>query len=875
MTAWVYLVPTGALGISAALGYLSTRLAAGSGERLHARQAEQPLAHELPYWEFVDDDGLGVAVGVDLAYSAFFFMAGVDTDCMDSPALNQVSHALHGVLLGLPPGVLLQFLHWTDGDVTELVERYRRQADGSSPLGRLLVEEKAQALLRSGGLRRSRLVLGIALPPSSRSGHRPRNWQARLGLSAAKFPHVSPAEHVERLKQLHIVCDQVTRGLGGAGVSSRRLSAEEIRRLAYGFLNPSRVRLVPDPWPTSGAAAWADAQSAREQLLFSGIREANDHLVLDGQLVRVLTLKSLPTWTEPALIEALLVTLPFHARVQVAVEALESMQALDELKRRRDQAHLLATLREKRNQEAEAQEQDAHELIDKNLRSSVRMMRLTLSIVLAVPADRPEAARVLEAQTHEVIRIVSGLHGAQIMVDEHAQLDEFLATLPGNARRGRRFRRCTSENAAHFALAWQAWTGSATPVLLLQNGRGHLVGLDPFADELDNPNAFMAGASGSGKSATTNYLLLNLLAAGAKALVIDVGGSYRRLMHLFGGRYFAITLDQGADQALNPFFAAADIVRPGGRLDERRLQFVLAVLERMVCDTRRPELGNAERAVLSDAVAGTYRALRGQTPLLSDLIAVLRSHQGDAEDVAIAHGFARDLRVWTDGPAARLVNRPSTLELTTEIGAFDLKGLEANPQLQSVVMLILSGIVWNLVMRDPTARKIVVFDEVWRLLEAPASARLVAELYRTSRKYRASILTISQSVEDFTSSPIATALTNNSATVYLLRHRRGHEVVAQQFHLNAREEHVFKGLAMRRGEYTEALVLHGDHHFLGRVVLSPLEYWISTTHPADLALEARLAAASPELARLELLRLLAARYPRGAEAGLAAAADAA
>jgi conjugal transfer ATP-binding protein TraC len=190
-------------------------------------------------------------------------------------------------------------------------------------------------------------------------------------------------------------------------------------------------------------------------------------------------------------------------------------------------------------------------------------------------------------------------------------------------------------------------------------------------------------------------------------------------------------------------------------------------------------------------------------------------------------------------------------------------------------MLILSGIIWNLVMKDRAAKKVVVFDEVWRLLESPPSARLVAELYRTSRKYRASILTISQAVEDFTSSPIATALTNNSATVYLLKHRRGHELVAQQFHLNVREEEIFRGLEMRRGEYTEALVLHGDHHFLARIVLTPLEYWIATSHPADLELEAELGRAQPHLSRLDRLRLLAARFPRGAATAQDPAADAA
>ena len=689
--------------------------------------------------------------------------------------------------------------------------------------------------------------------------HQATRWLGRIGL-APQASGISQQRHDDTLKQLRALIDQVSRGLSAAGLRSEPLGAQQIQRLAYETLNPAHSHLVP--WPDTG---YDSEQSAREQLLYTGICETADGLRHDGHLTRILTLKSLPTWTEPALLDGLLVNLPFHARVQVAFEFGDNTKALDDLKRRRDQAHLLVTIREKRNQEAEAQEDDVAELIDKNLRSSLRMARFSLSIVLSVDASLPDAELVLAGQAQEVMRLVGGLHGAQLMVDEYAQLDEFLATLPGNAKRSRRWRRLTSENAAHLVLAWQPWAGATRPTLLVANGRGHLVGLDPFAEHLDNPNAFMAGASGSGKSATTNYLLLNLLAAGAKALVVDVGGSYRRLLELFGGRYFAVTLDQRHDQALNLFFAPEDIIGADGRLDERRGQFIHAVIERMVCDTQRPELGNAERAVLGHAVELTYRATAGRTPLLEDLVRVLLSYKAtDADDVATARSFARSLRVWTEGPAARLVNRPSTVELTTELAAFDLKGLETNPQLQAVVMLILSGIIWNLVMRDPTARKIVVFDEVWRLLEAPSSARLIAELYRTSRKYRASILTISQSVEDFTSSTIATALTNNSATVYLLKHRRGHEIVAQQFHLNSREEQVFRGLEMRRGEYTEALVLHGDHHFLARIVLSPLEYWIATSHGPDHELERRLAAEQPHLSRLDLLRLLAARFPHGA-----------
>jgi hypothetical protein len=854
----IVLGPLLLLGASALIAYASVRLERGSGDRLRARQREQPLAHELPYWEFLDDRGAGVAVNVDLTYSGFLELAGLDLDCVPNEGLNQTATGLASLLQLVPPGAVLQFQHWTDSDVIAAVERYRRNAAGAAEgsIARELVESKATFLSRSQGLRRSCLLLSVSLPTGSQG--RPRSAFSFV----RRHSSFTASEHEDSLRRLHLLREQVARGLTALGITSRALSASEVACIAYGLLNPRRVEAVPTPPPISSAGN--GHETARERLLFSGIEEARSHLVLDGHLHRVLTLGSLPTTTQPALLEALLLGLPFHCRIALGVEALDPLRALDELKRRRDQAHLLATLRERRNQEAEAQEQDVGELIDQNLGSSIRVMRVSLSVVLRVPLAQAEAHATLERQTAEVLRVASSLAGLQLMIDELGQLDEFLATLPGNARHGRRWRQCTSDNAAHLVPVWQSWTGSRRPVVLVQNGRGNLVGLDPFEETLDNPNAFMAGTSGSGKSSTTNFLILNAAASGARVLVVDVGGSYRRTIGLFGGQYVALRAD-GEGCGLNPFFPHEAMAGIDGRLEERRVQFILAVVERMVCDAGRLELRNAERAVLQEAIAATYRATVGRTPLLEDLVGELRRFEAaDPEDVRIATGLARDLRVWVEGPKARLVNRPSRIALNTGCAAFDLKGLETDAHLQAVVMVILSGIIWDLVMRDPVERKMVVFDEVWRLLEAPSSAQLIAELYRTSRKYRCSILTLSQSVEDFTSSTVAGALVNNSATVYLLRHRRGREVIARTFNLNPREEFVFGGLEMRRGEYTEALVLHGEHHFLARIVLSPLEYWIATTHPADLELERGFRARHPELSDLQVLTELARRHPRGA-----------
>jgi conjugal transfer ATP-binding protein TraC len=859
MRALVLGIPWGLGGLSVLCLYLYCRVEKAKAERGRGAPVEPGLAKELPFFSFLDEAGMGLSVSVDSICTSYLALSGIDTDCLDDEALEAVSATLHSLLLGLPIGARLELHHFTDGQVEADLASYEKTA-GQSELGRVFAFGKTAHLRACRTLRKSHLLAAVSAPSPGRRG---------LGPVPKRIPP-SLADHEADVRKLAGLTNQVRRGLEAAGVRVQPLSAAEIQTVLYELLNPGRGTgsgFVP------GLAPSDLCLSAREALVFTGLEEKKTELGLGSRRIRVLTLKGLPDVTEPAILERLLLGLSFPVRASLSVQALDAFAEMEKLKSRRNQAHLLATMSERRNQDAEAQEDDVAELIDENLRSQVRMVRVSLAVVLSV-AEGLGAEALLEKRTTEVIRTAQNLHGLGLMTDEYRQMGEFLASLPGNGGASLRSRKMTSQNAAHLLPVWEPFAGSRAPALLLENGRGHLVGLDPFDDALDNPNAFMAGASGAGKSVTANFLLLNVLSSGAKALVIDRGGSYRRLFDLVGGAYFDISPEH--DVALNPFFPAEDLFTAEGAFEERRLAFLLAVLERMVLDPARPELRHVERAILTEAVRRTYAGAGTETPILSDLGRVLATFEAeDAEDRAIARALGRDLRVWTEGPAARLINRPSTIALGADCAAFDLKGLEEQPHLQAVVMLILGGMIWNLVLRDPTERKMVVFDEVWRLLESPASARLVAELYRTSRKYRCSILTISQSVEDFTGSPIASALVGNSATVYLLRHRRGHEVLAREFRLNAQELEVFRSLEMRRGEYSEVLVLHGSHHFLGRVVLSPLEYWIATTHPADLARERQVAEAHPDLSRLGVLRLLAEEHPKGAAAEVEVAKGAA
>ena len=815
-----------------------SRFEQGSALRVRLRQLAPPLAHELPYWTIGDhpggveaqsDSDVATIIGTDLSYAVGLALEGVDTDCLDDAGLDQKQRVIENLLLPLPPGTRLEFHHITDSDHNDALAGWSYpEYQHTSKIATRLRQEKRLAITSASRLRRSRLYMFCSLADSTRPSV--RGWGP-----AKQFAPISAQAHADRLRKLRHLTAQVRSALLAAGIRSRTLSSDETRALIYEFLNPARHQRVR--WASRHQALpYSDWQTAREQLALSSVLEKSDTLELDGHLVRTLTMRELPTATDSALLEGLTVALPFAFRVQVALVIEDDERALAALKRKRDQANAHAQLSTRRNQEAEAQAADVEDLIDKNLDASIRMVNVTVTVVLSVPESDASARDQIEHQTAEVLRVFASLHGAQALVERYAQLDGFLASLPANAHHRGRWHLCTSENASHMLPLWQSWPGHEAPLVWVENGRNYLVGVNPFDPSLDNPNAFMAGASGAGKSVTTNYLLMHLFAHGVKGLVIDVGGSYRRLLSLFGGQY--VTFEPNDDAALNLFYEPSEVVGPDGRLDPLRRRFMLAVLETLLASQERSKLSHEEMCVLDAAVETLYHEpdrSRDEAPILSDLESQLRSMTWeDAEDVGIARGLARGLRRYTRGPHARLLNRPSTVRLTTDCAGFDLKGL--SEEIKAPVVLILSGIIWNLVMRDSSEKNIVVFDEVWGLLSNPTAAELLEELYRTSRKYRCSILAISQSVDDFTGSSIAQALVNNSATSYLLRHRTGHDAIADVFHLNERERFVFEGLEMRRGEYAEILILSGkQHHFVARVVLTPLEYWISTTHPADVA----------------------------------------
>ncbi len=119
--------------------------------------------------------------------------------------------------------------------------------------------------------------------------------------------------------------------------------------------------------------------------------------------------------------------------------------------------------------------------------------------------------------------------------------------------------------------------GSGVPTCLLVGRKGQLITLDVFQSGTNNYNGKTIAGSGAGKSFWNNYMVLNHYSKGCKARLVDIGGSYKKLCELVGGKY--VDFDENSKICLNPF-GGVDNSTPEKLMET--IQTVVQTVEEMV-----------------------------------------------------------------------------------------------------------------------------------------------------------------------------------------------------------------------------------------------------------------------------------------------------
>ena len=115
------------------------------------------------------------------------------------------------------------------------------------------------------------------------------------------------------------------------------------------------------------------------------------------------------------------------------------------------------------------------------------------------------------------------------------------------------------------------------------------------------------------------------------------------------------------------------------------------------------------------------------------------------------------------------------------MSAFDFKELDSDPVLQKTTILLLTELLWEDLMSGKHTKTLIVFDEVWRFFAQ--SKGFLEEMYRTLRKYKAGIVSITQNLSDYGDEAFAKMLFTNSFTKIFLQNGATREFLKNTFDL--------------------------------------------------------------------------------------------
>lgn len=831
---------------------------------MNKNQKDASLAEELPYWDFVDGP-LAHAILFDGSLVGGLKVNLIDIECFDESKTNHLTMGLRSALNSVSEGTSLQFVLGVRSDYTDTLKAHKNgKAPSIHPLVESIAnfrEKKLMSAMSDGELYRPELFVYVRVPAV-------QTKSVSIFKKKELFSEKSAEAYEETVEALGQNIETLISSFGSLGLSCRELDREELVQNIYTFLNPKRSSGEPTPSVKTfdeldlekdvlDEVDWLATQSPREQLVFGDLVLGFEQFTLDGFYHRVVTLKTLPEVTYAGMISDFL-RLPFHYDLILSLDVPPQADEMAKLQQKRKMAHSMAVTSGNKasDLESETKLSSTEELIRELLNTGQRIYATQLSVILKAPAT-PEGAKLLNRNVREVLARFRSLQGAEGLEESVGAWKVLKGNLPAAPLSLERARKMKTNNLADFLPVYGPREGDLDPVVLFRNRLNGLVSFNAFDPGLPNYNSLVTGSSGAGKSFLNNCILLQELARGLRVFIIDIGGSYKKLTEALGGQYLEINL---SDQyRINPF----DLANPEEEPSNQKIKSLLACIESMVSEDDKAKLPKLDRALLERAIIELYKSRRaeGEVPTLSDLARCLSTFEEES-----MQAISKMLFLWTgERPYGRLLDGQGSLRTDASICTFDLKGLSSYPDLQSVMILILTDFILTQVEGDRTCKKRIILDEAWELLKSNAAASFMEYCARTLRKTGSGITFITQGVEEIVASPIGPAILNNTATKFIMLQRGDSEVLRETLKLNNQELNLIHSLGQKKGEYSEGFMIEGDHRQVVRIYPSPFEYWLSTSDAQDNAYLAELKESGLDL--VQAIEKAAHDYPNGVAQG--------
>ena len=423
-----------------------------------------------------------------------------------------------------------------------------------------------------------------------------------------------------------------------------------------------------------------------------------------------------------------------------------------------------------------------------------------------------------------------GRLGIHISKRAYNQLELFVNSFPGNCYGMNedydRFL-TLSDAAACLMYKERSQHSEDTPLKIYYTDRqGVPVAIDITGKEgkiklTDNSNFFCLGPSGSGKSFHINSVVRQLHEQGTDVVMVDTGNSYEGLCEYLNGKYISYTeerpitmnpfrinrqelnvektgflknlvlliwkgsqgtvtktedrlIDQVITEYYDVYFNGFDGFTPMQREDLRKS---LLVDDRN--NVHRQDETEQERAARIESEIDEIERRRKELKVESlsfntfyeysvqRIPDICRENSISGIDVSTYRYMMKDF--YRGGNHDKTLNEEMDGTLFDETFiVFEIDAIKDDPLLFPIVTLIIMDVFLQK-MRLKKNRKVLVIEEAWKAIASPLMAEYIKFMYKTARKFWASVGVLTQEIQDIIGSEIVKeAIINNSDVVMLL-----------------------------------------------------------------------------------------------------------
>ena len=421
-----------------------------------------------------------------------------------------------------------------------------------------------------------------------------------------------------------------------------------------------------------------------------------------------------------------------------------------------------------------------------------------------------------------------GRMGIHISKRAYNQLELFVGSFPGNCYGlSEEYDRFLTLSDAAMCLMYKERVlhSEETPLKIYYTDRqGVPVAIDITGKEgknklTDNSNFFCLGPSGSGKSFHMNSVVRQLHEQGTDVVMVDTGNSYEGLCEYLGGKYISYTEERPI--TMNPFrinreeyniekidFLKNLILMIWKGSDSQIPEIEFRIVEQIIIDYYDAYFNGFVRytdeqreVLLKNLFAAASRKNPNKPPREVDEMVRKQIEVLEARRAALKvselnfnsffdYSFDRLEQICTEndittisystystmlqpfykgGAYEKILNENVDSALFDETFiVFEVDAIKENKKLFPIVTLIIMDVFLQK-MRIKKNRKVLVIEEAWKAIASPLMAEYIKFMYKTARKFWASVGVVTQEIQDIIGSEIVKeAIINNSDVVMLL-----------------------------------------------------------------------------------------------------------